>query len=98
LRLYQYKHTRHIAQNLRSSFSEIFYKFKKWTRKGEIVHVSAYSELHNLYSSPRIIRMIKSRRMRLAGHVARMVEKSNAYRILVGKTDRKRQLGIPRRR
>ncbi|PNF39555.1 hypothetical protein B7P43_G11082 [Cryptotermes secundus] len=42
-------------------------------------------ELHNLYSSPSIIRMIKSRRMRFAGHVARIGEKRNAYRILVGK-------------
>jgi hypothetical protein len=41
-------------------------------------------ELHNLYSSPSIIRMIKLRRMRWAGHVARMREKRNAYRILVG--------------
>jgi hypothetical protein len=42
-------------------------------------------ELHNLYSSPNIIRMIKSRRMRWAGHVARIGEKMNAYRILVAK-------------
>jgi hypothetical protein len=49
-------------------------------------------ELHNLYSSPDIIRVIKSRRMRWAGHVARMGEKRNAYRILVGK----RPLGRPR--
>jgi hypothetical protein len=41
-------------------------------------------ELHNLYSSPSIIRMIKSRRMRWSGHVAQMGEKRNAYRILVG--------------
>jgi hypothetical protein len=41
-------------------------------------------ELHNLYSSPNIIRMIKSRRIRWARHVARMGEKRNAYRILVG--------------
>jgi hypothetical protein len=41
-------------------------------------------ELHNLYSSPNIITMIKSRRMRWAGHVARMGAKTNAYRILVG--------------
>jgi hypothetical protein len=41
-------------------------------------------ELHNLYSSPNIIRMIKSRRMRWAGHLARMGESRNAYRILVG--------------
>jgi hypothetical protein len=39
-------------------------------------------ELHNLYSSPSIIRMIKSRRLRRAGHVARIGEKRNAYRIL----------------
>jgi hypothetical protein len=41
-------------------------------------------ELHNLYSSPNIIRMIKPRRMRWAGHVARMGETRTAYRILVG--------------
>jgi hypothetical protein len=55
-------------------------------------------ELHNLYSSPSIIRMIKSRRMRWTGHVARMGEKRNAYRILVGKPDEKRPLGRSRRR
>jgi hypothetical protein len=55
-------------------------------------------ELHNLYSSPSIIRMIKSRRMRWAGHVARMGEKRNAYRILVGKPEDTRPLGRPRRR
>jgi hypothetical protein len=55
-------------------------------------------ELHNLYSSPSIIRMIKSRRMRWAGHVARMGEKINAYRILVGNPEGKRPLGRPRRR
>jgi hypothetical protein len=56
------------------------------------------TELHNLYSSPSIIRMIKSRRMRWAGHVPRMVEERNAYRILLGKPDGKRPLGRPRRR
>jgi hypothetical protein len=55
-------------------------------------------ELHNLYSSPSIIGIIKSRRMRWAGHVARMGEKRNAYRILVGKPEGKRPLGIPERR
>jgi hypothetical protein len=53
-------------------------------------------ELHNLYSSPNIIRMIKSRRMRWAGHVARMGEASNACSILVGKPEGKRSLGRPR--
>jgi hypothetical protein len=42
-------------------------------------------ELHNLYSSPSIIRIIRSRRMRWAGHVARMGEKRNVYRLMVGK-------------
>jgi hypothetical protein len=51
-----------------------------------------------LYSSPSIIRMIKSRRMRWAGHIARMCEKRNAYRILVGKPEGRRPLGRPRRR
>jgi hypothetical protein len=44
-------------------------------------------ELHNFYSSPNITRTIKSRRMRCAGHVARMEETRNAYRILVGKPE-----------
>jgi hypothetical protein len=55
-------------------------------------------KLHKLYSSPNIIGMIKSSRMRWTGHVARMVEKRNAYRRLVGKPEGKRPLGIPRRR
>jgi hypothetical protein len=55
-------------------------------------------ELHNLYSSPSIIRVIKSRRMRLSGHVARMEAKRNARRILVGKPEGKRPLGRSRRR
>jgi hypothetical protein len=55
-------------------------------------------ELHNLYSSPSIIRIIKSRRMRWAGHVARMGEKRNVYRLLVGKPEGKRPLGRPIRR
>jgi hypothetical protein len=53
-------------------------------------------ELHKLYSSLNIIRMIKSRRLRWAGHVARMREKRNPYRILVGKPEGKRPLGRPR--
>jgi hypothetical protein len=53
-------------------------------------------ELHDLYSSPSIIRIIKSRRMRWAGHVARMWEKRNTYRLMVGKPEGKRPLGRPR--
>jgi hypothetical protein len=55
-------------------------------------------ELRDLYSSPSMIRIIKSRRMRWAGHVVRMGEKRNAYRLLVGKPEGKRPLGRPRRR
>jgi hypothetical protein len=55
-------------------------------------------ELRDLYSSPSIIRIIKSRRMRWAGHAARMGPKRNAYRLLVGKPEGKRPLGRPRRR
>jgi hypothetical protein len=55
-------------------------------------------ELHNLYSSPDIIRQIKSRRMRWAGHVARMGEGRKVYRVLVGKSKGKKPLGRPRRR
>jgi hypothetical protein len=52
-------------------------------------------ELHNLYSLPDIIRMIKSRKMRVAEHVARMGDKRNAYRIFVEKPEGKRPLGRP---
>jgi hypothetical protein len=55
-------------------------------------------ELHGLYSSPSIIRVIKARRMRWTGHVARMGEVRGAYNILVRKPEGKRLLGIPRRR
>jgi hypothetical protein len=51
-----------------------------------------------LYFSPNIIRIIKSRRMKWGGHAARMREKKNAYRILMGKPEEKRPLGRPRRR
>jgi hypothetical protein len=54
-------------------------------------------ELHNVYCSLSIIRMIKSRRMKLAGHVSRMGEKRNAHRILVAKLERKGSLGRQRR-
>jgi hypothetical protein len=52
-------------------------------------------ELYDLYSSPNIIRVIKSRRMRRAGHVARMGEGRGAYRILVGRPEGRRPLGRP---
>jgi hypothetical protein len=57
-----------------------------------------HNEFRDLYSSPSIIKIIKSRRMSWAGHVARMGEKWTAYRLLVGKPEGKRPLGRPRRR
>jgi hypothetical protein len=55
-------------------------------------------ELHGLYSSLNIVRVIKSRRMRWAGHVARTGEGRGVYRFLVGRPEGKRPLGRPRRR
>jgi hypothetical protein len=55
-------------------------------------------ELRDLYSSPSKIRIIKSRRMRRAGNVARMGEKRNVYRLFLGKPEGKRPLGRPRHR
>jgi len=57
-----------------------------------------YEEPNDLYSSPNIVRVIKSRRMRWAGHVARMGEERGVYRVLVGKPEGRRPLGRPRRR
>jgi hypothetical protein len=56
------------------------------------------AEHHNLYLSPDIIRQIKSRRMRWPGHVARMGEGRNVYRVLVGKPEGKSPVGRPMRR
>jgi hypothetical protein len=55
-------------------------------------------KLHDLYSSPSMLRIKKSKRMKWVGHVARMGENRNAYRLLVGQPDGKRPLGRPRRR
>jgi hypothetical protein len=55
-------------------------------------------ELHSLYSSPNIVRVIKSRRMRWAGHAARMGDGKSVYRVLVGRPEGKRPLGRPRHR
>jgi hypothetical protein len=70
-------------------------KIDKVTREWRKLH---NEEHRDLYSSPSIIRIIKSRRMRWASHVARMREKRNVYRLLVGKPEGKRALGRPRRR
>jgi len=55
-------------------------------------------KLNDLYTSPNIVRVIKSRRMRWVGHVARMGEESGVYKVLVGKPEGKRPLGKPSRR
>jgi hypothetical protein len=57
-----------------------------------------YEELNEMYSSPNIVRVIKSRRMRWMGHVARIGEMRGLYRVLVGQPVGKRPLGRPRRR
>jgi hypothetical protein len=54
------------------------------------------NELHDLYSLPNIVRVIKSRKMRWAGHVAHMGEGKGLYRVLVGRPEGKRPLGRPR--
>jgi hypothetical protein len=64
---------------------------EEWTRLHN-------EELNDLYSSPNIIQVIKSRRMSWAGHVARMGKKGGAYRILVGRPEGRRPLGRPRHR
>ncbi|KAJ4428782.1 hypothetical protein ANN_25775 [Periplaneta americana] len=85
------------AMNLRNKVLRKIFGAKKDEVTGE------WRKLHNtelqaLYSSPDIIRNIKSRRLRWAGQVARMGESRNAYRVLVGRPKGKRPLGRPRRR
>jgi hypothetical protein len=63
-----------------------------------VANKSFENELHGLHSSPGIVRVIKARRMRWAGYVARMGEVRGAYNILVGRPEGRRPLGRPRRR
>jgi hypothetical protein len=84
-----------------SIFKLYSYKMMLGHKRGEVTGQQRKLqnwELHDLYSSPDIIRQIKSRRMRWAGHVARMGEGRNVYRVLVGKPEGKRPLGRARRR
>jgi hypothetical protein len=72
-----------------------------WSKRDEVI--GEWRRLHDkeiyaLYSSPNIIRVIKLRRLRWAGHVARMGERRDAYRALGGKPEGRRPLGRPRRR
>jgi hypothetical protein len=70
-------------------------KINEITREWRQLHIE---ELNDLYSSPNIVRVIKARRMRWAGRVARIWEGRGVYRVLVGKPAGKRPLGRPRRR
>jgi hypothetical protein len=72
-----------------------------WPKRNEVTREwrKIHNEgLHDLYSSPTILLLIKSRRMRWAGHVARMADGRGVYRVLVGKPEGKRPLGRPRGR
>jgi hypothetical protein len=83
---------------LERKFTDGTGKFLNFGQKRDEVTGEWRKLLRDLYSSPSIIRIIKPWRTRWAGFVARMGEKSNAYRLLVGKTEGKRPLGRPRRR
>jgi len=74
-----------LSKNLKIRRDEITGEWKKLHNK----------ELNDLYSSPNIVRVIKSRRMRWAGHVARMKERRGVYRVLVGKPEEKDHMGYP---
>jgi hypothetical protein len=78
------------------TFGNLFiYKRDEVTEEWRKLH---NEELNDLYFLPNIVRVVKSRRMRWAGHVARMGEGRGVHRVLVGKTEGKRPLGRPRRR
>ena len=69
-----------------------------WNGENYMEWRKIHNELNDLYSSPSIVRVIKSRRMSWAGHVARMGERRGVYKVLVGKPEGRRPLGRPRRR
>jgi len=86
-------------RTLRVSENRVFRIFgakgNEVTREWRKLH---YEELNDLYSSSNIIRAIKSKKMRLAEHVARVGESKGVYRVLLGQPEGKRPLGEPRRR
>jgi hypothetical protein len=79
--------------NVQNAILRIFGPEREEDGSWRILH---NDELHSLYSAPGIVRVIKSRKMRWAGHVARMGEGRGIYRVLVGKTERERPLERPR--
>jgi hypothetical protein len=83
----------HVAKTkvLRGIFGPKFEEDGSWRKLHN-------DELHSLYSSPNIVRVIKSRKMRWAGYVARMGEGRGVYRVLVGKPEGKKPLERPRHR
>jgi hypothetical protein len=87
------EHTLRVSENrvLRRIFGPKREEDRSWRKLHN-------DELHSLYSSPNIVRVIKSRRMRWAGYVACMGEGRGVYRVLVGRAEGKRPLGRPRRR
>jgi hypothetical protein len=83
-----------LEANSRSADQKIFHRYVNQISWRKLHN----DELHNLYSSPNIVRVIKSRSLRWAGHVARIGEGRSVYRVLVGRPEGKRPLGRPRRR
>ena len=90
-------HLFYYISNMLQSLLLIIYNITMTTVTGEWRRLHN-EELNGLYSSSNIVRVIKSSRMRWAGHVARMGEERGAYRVLVGKPEGKRPLGRPRHR
>jgi len=86
----------HGQENIKIILPVVLYgcEMEEW-RKWRKLH---NEELSDLYSLPNIVRVVKSRRMRWAGHVARMGEERGVHRVLVGRPEGKRPLGRPRRR
>jgi hypothetical protein len=88
------EHTLRVFENrvlrriFRPKTDEVTEEWRKLRKEG----------FHDLYSSPSIIIIMKARRLRWAGHVTRMGQKMNAYRLLVGKPEGRRPLARPRRR
>jgi len=88
-----YYHYRYLHVTIFFFFFSSLHQFLYFVFPFTFSHVNI-----DLYSSPNIVRVIKSRRMRWAGHVARRGEQRGVYRVLVGKPEGKRPLGRPRRR